>query len=67
MSVRLDWAGMLRAGLVRLHLTPAVFWALTPAELMLMLGLERATPAMGRDRLAELLRAFPDRADESKE
>ena len=67
MSQRLDCAGMLRAGLTRLQLGPATFWALTPVELMMLLGLDRAAPAMGRDRLAELLAAFPDPGAEPKE
>lgn len=58
----LDWPGMLRAGLVRLRLRPAEFWALTPAELMLMLGLAgSASRPMARTRLAELVDTFPDR------
>lgn len=64
MTARLDWPGMLRAGLSQLRLTPAQFWALTPVELMLMLGLDRAGPPMGRSRLEELVRAFPDRQAE---
>ncbi|SHJ11247.1 rcc01693 family protein [Wenxinia saemankumensis] len=56
----LDWAGMLRAGLTHLRLTPAQFWALTPAELSLMLGLGAAARPMARDRLDELMRRFPD-------
>ena len=61
---RIDWPAMLRAGLGGLHLPPEVFWAMTPAELLLMLGLEGgATSALGRARLAELSAAFPDRAE----
>jgi len=57
---RIDWPALLRAGLGGLGLTPAAFWALTPAELLVMLG-ERAGPApMGRERLEALSRAFPD-------
>ena len=57
----LDWPGLLRAGLTRLRLKPAEFWALTPLELMLMLGLGQGGPApMARSRLDELVRAFPD-------
>ncbi|WP_194095832.1 rcc01693 family protein [Marivivens aquimaris] len=56
----MDWAGLLRVGLRLLRLKPAEFWALTPAELMLMLGTEAATPSMGRDRLSELSRLYPD-------
>ena len=51
---------MLRAGLTHLRLKPWEFWALTPAELMLMLGLGRATRPMARDRLTELTQRFPD-------
>jgi uncharacterized phage protein (TIGR02216 family) len=60
---RLDWAGLMRAGLVGLRLAPEVFWRLTPAELMLMLGLGQAGAggAMRRARLNDLLRAFPDK------
>ncbi|TNF13513.1 MAG: phage tail assembly chaperone [Rhodobacteraceae bacterium] len=61
MSEALDWPGLMRAGLHRLGLRPAEFWALTPAELALMLG-EGATGArpMGRGRLEELIERFPD-------
>jgi uncharacterized phage protein (TIGR02216 family) len=57
---RLDWAGLMRAGLVGLRLTPEAFWRLTPAELMLMLGLSGGSAPLGRARLEDLLRAFPD-------
>ncbi|ARO14276.1 hypothetical protein BVG79_00924 [Ketogulonicigenium robustum] len=56
----MDWPGLLRLGLQRLHLRPAEFWALTPIELMLMLGLAGAAAPMARARLAELARAYPD-------
>ena len=35
---RINWPKLMAAGLRGLGLTPAAFWALTPAELMLMLG-----------------------------
>lgn len=60
--IGLDWAGLMRAGLRGLRLTPNEFWALTPAELQIMLGLEKAAAPMGRARLDELLTAFPDKA-----
>ncbi len=41
----------MRAGLRGLRLRPAEFWALTPAELMLMLGQDGLAPRMGRARL----------------
>ena len=57
---RIDWAGLMRAGIAEMGLAPEAFWRLTPAELALMLG-RGAAPAMTRARLDELARAFPDR------
>lgn len=59
-----DWPGLMRAGLVGLRLQPDQFWALTPAELLLMLGQGGGTAPMNRTRLDELARAFPDISDE---
>lgn len=56
----LDWPGLMRAGLFRLGLTPADFWALTPAELQIMLGQSKDAGPMGRSGLDALLREFPD-------
>ena len=57
----IDWTALMRLGLHGLRLTPDQFWALTPAELSLMAGLDpRAVPAMARDRLAELSALYPD-------
>lgn len=56
----LDWTGLMRVGLRELRLHPDAFWALTPAELALMLGLDRAPAPMSRDRLADLARLYPD-------
>jgi uncharacterized phage protein (TIGR02216 family) len=67
MSRRLDWAGLMRAGLVGLRLSPEAFWRLTPAELMLMLGLGGGPAPMRRGRFEDLLRAFPDGADKGGE
>jgi uncharacterized phage protein (TIGR02216 family) len=62
MSRRLDWPALLAAGLGRLRLAPAEFWALTPRELALMLGLpDRPAAPLGRARLLELMQAYPDR------
>lgn len=65
MSGGLDWQGLMRSALRPralggLGLTPATFWALTPAELALMLGIEPGQGAMTRVRLAELAAQFPD-------
>ncbi len=58
----LDWPGLMRAGLHGLGLRPREFWALTPAELALMLGREGAKPPFSRARLLELAEKWPDRA-----
>ena len=63
MTPGFDWPGLMRAGLRHLGLKPAEFWALSPVELMLMLGLEGGPPAMGRARLEELARSYPDTSD----
>lgn len=60
MTERFNWPVLLRAGLYGLRLQPAQFWALTPAELSLMLG-AGTRPAMSRSRLNELARLWPDR------
>ncbi len=56
-----DWAALMRAGLRGLGLTPDQFWALTPAELLVLLGDSKGTAPMGRARLEELAAAYPDR------
>lgn len=60
MAEALDWPGLMRAGMRGLGLKPTEFWALTPAELQFLLGPERVSAPMGRARLSELLRAYPD-------
>lgn len=55
----MDWPALMHAGLRGLGLSPEVFWALTPAELMFLLGGGGAGP-MNRARLDELARAYPD-------
>jgi len=58
----IDWHGLLRLGLGGLRLKPSEFWALTPAELALMLGEDlTAGPAIGRDWFDNLQAAFPDK------
>ena len=59
---RIAWSGLMELGLVRLRLPPAVFWDLTPAELMLMAGFSGGRPALTRAGLAGLLARFPDKA-----
>jgi uncharacterized phage protein (TIGR02216 family) len=55
-----DWAALMRAGIGGLRLKPAEFWALTPAELRLMLG-EGAPAPLRRARLMDLMAQWPDR------
>jgi uncharacterized phage protein (TIGR02216 family) len=56
----LDWSGLMRAGIRDLRLRPDDFWALTPSELALMLGMEQVASRMNRDGLARLQLKFPD-------
>lgn len=56
----LDWPGLMAAGMRGLGLKPHEFWALTPAELWLLLGPDAGEMPMGRTRLDELSRSFPD-------
>ena len=58
--MRFDWSALLRAGVQRLKLRPDEFWALTPAELMVMLGDGEDPAPMGRKALDALMAAFPD-------
>ena len=55
-----DWSGLMRAGMYGLRLTPDVFWSLTPLELKIMLGADRASPTLTRARFDELAAAYPD-------
>lgn len=54
-----DWPALIRAGIAGLRLSPSEFWALTPAELKLMLG-EHGAPPMHRKGLEALMASFPD-------
>lgn len=60
MSCALDWPGLMRAGMRGLKLKPAEFWALSPGELLFLLGRDSDAAPMARARLEELARAFPD-------
>lgn len=57
---RINWPEIMRAGLRGLGLRPAEFWALTPAELMLMLGVGGEGAPLTRSGLDRLIAAFPD-------
>lgn len=55
-----DWPNLLRAGVQGAGLRPAEFWALSPAELVLILGLDAVEKPLNRARLAELERIYSD-------
>jgi uncharacterized phage protein (TIGR02216 family) len=57
-----DWPALMRAGINGLRLRPSEFWALTPAELLLMLGAGSGSAPLSRARLDELAQAYPDKA-----
>lgn len=55
-----DWPALMRAGLRGLGLRPHEFWALTPAELRVMLGDPGAKAPLMRQGLETLMAAYPD-------
>ncbi|MEP4195386.1 MAG: rcc01693 family protein [Aliishimia sp.] len=55
-----DWPALIRAGLLGLRLSPEQFWALTPAELKLLLGVEGGAAPLQREGLDALMAAYPD-------
>jgi len=57
----LDWPALMRLGLRELRLHPREFWALTPAELMIMAGLDASPGPLTRARLEELAARYPDK------
>ncbi len=56
----IDWPALMRAGIRGLGLRPAEFWALTPAELDLLLGKPAGVAPLRRSRLEALLADHPD-------
>lgn len=56
----IDWPALMRAGFRGLRLDPDAFWALTPAELQLMLGEPGTQAPLLSDGLAALMAAYPD-------
>jgi uncharacterized phage protein (TIGR02216 family) len=59
-SAGLNWSALMRAGMTGLNLTPDVFWALSPAELQMMLGDPGQSAPLLRDGLETLMQAWPD-------
>lgn len=62
MSDRIDWRALMRVGLHDLRLRPDEFWALTPAEFLMMAGVSGVAP-MTRSGLAALQARFPDKKE----
>ena len=58
MAERIDWPALMRVGMRQLGLRPDQFWALSPLELSLMLGVGAAIAPLGRARLEELERLY---------
>lgn len=57
----------MRAGMKGLKLSPDVFWALTPAELQIMLGSEAGQAPMLKKGLEALMAAYPDKVENSND
>ncbi|SLN46023.1 hypothetical protein AQS8620_01893 [Aquimixticola soesokkakensis] len=57
-----DWPALMRVGFRGLGLKPAEFWALTPAELLMLLGEGGGSAPLNRARLDELAQMYPDAA-----
>jgi len=55
-----DWPALMGAGMRGLGLKPAEFWALTPAELCLMLGDATGAAPLDRTQLDVLMQTYPD-------
>ncbi len=64
MSKGLDWPALMRAGFQGLGLQPDAFWALTPAELSLMMGDPGAKAPLLNEGLEALMAAYPDHETE---
>lgn len=58
---RIEWPALMRAGLQQLALRPDEFWALTPAELQVMLGDPAKTGPLLSNGLEALMTAYPDK------
>lgn len=58
---KFNWVELMRLGMAHLHLNPCQFWALTPAELVLMSGADaKAVAVLSRSGLDKLMAQYPD-------
>ncbi len=64
---RFDWLVLMQAGLRGMGLRPDEFWALTPAELQLMLGAGAGAAPLRRAGLDALLQRYPDTKEGSED
>lgn len=55
-----DWPAMIQIGLRQMALSPACFWALTPAEFAVMLGTDLGAETLTRRGFEALMDAYPD-------
>ncbi len=55
-----DWPALMRVAYQQMGLSPAEFWAMTPAEFLILLGPESGAAPLRRDALEALLSRFPD-------
>ena len=63
MDNKIDWPGLMRAGLGGLRLPSDAFWGMTPAELKLALegaGILPVGQNLDRTWLSDLMASFPD-------
>ncbi|WP_308916790.1 rcc01693 family protein [Jannaschia sp. LMIT008] len=60
----LPWPDLMRAGLRDLKLEPRVFWDLTPAELLFLLGDGAGGAPMRTEGLRQLMARFPDETED---
>ena len=63
----LDWPALMRAGLRGLKLEPRHFWALTPAELQLMLGAGAGDAPLLKKGMEALMDAYPDKTKDQSD
>lgn len=59
-----DWLALMRVAYQGLGLSPKAFWAMTPAEFLILLGPESGAAPLRRDAFDALLARFPDMKNE---
>ncbi len=58
---KFNWAELMRLGMMHMRLSPDQFWALTPAELVVMSGADaKAAAVLTRSGLDALMVQYPD-------